>query len=357
MAEAAEPTNADFVPSDELTHYEIFWREHQRWLETCGYRLRRRYQEDWIPSWAGRPSERRKSEDSVEARGPVIDATRISDGLSVALKRINRSVPHFAIETDIGLYFSTPPRAAHPQNHCVPIYEVLRVFDDNRYEIIVMPGLRDFTSPRFETFGEIGIQFMHSHHIVHRDCQSGNIMMDASKLYADGFHPQQYWLDRDWKYDAKQSSTRTKCNPRYHLIDFGLSRLYHPSNGPPEDLPVFGGDKTVPEFQGEGRQRPYNPFPTDIYYLGSMVRTEFIQTYFGCKFLQPLVDAMVADDPTQRPTILEVCVQFDKLRRYLSTWKLRSRPVRRKELWDGILGNGIVHVFRRIGYILRRIPP
>lgn len=35
----------------KLTKDEIFWRDHQQWLESCGYMLRPRYKPDWKPSW------------------------------------------------------------------------------------------------------------------------------------------------------------------------------------------------------------------------------------------------------------------------------------------------------------------
>ncbi|TFY60098.1 hypothetical protein EVJ58_g5363 [Rhodofomes roseus] len=42
--------------------------------------------------------------------------------------------------------------------------------------------------------------------------------------------------------------TRTEKPPKYYYIDFGLSRRYNPDDGPPRALPIFGGDKSVPEF-------------------------------------------------------------------------------------------------------------
>jgi hypothetical protein len=30
---------------------ENFWVEQQSWLKDCGYKLRSRYQPDWVPSW------------------------------------------------------------------------------------------------------------------------------------------------------------------------------------------------------------------------------------------------------------------------------------------------------------------
>lgn len=46
-----------FVGDDEpdtSTHLNVaerWWRSHQPWLERCGYHLRPRYIQDWIPSW------------------------------------------------------------------------------------------------------------------------------------------------------------------------------------------------------------------------------------------------------------------------------------------------------------------
>jgi hypothetical protein len=35
----------------KLISSEIFWREHQKWFQDCGYMLRSRYMPDWKPSW------------------------------------------------------------------------------------------------------------------------------------------------------------------------------------------------------------------------------------------------------------------------------------------------------------------
>ncbi|KAJ7713703.1 hypothetical protein B0H16DRAFT_1435819 [Mycena metata] len=35
-----------------LAFRELFWRDYQPWLLERGYRLRPRYQPDWIPSWS-----------------------------------------------------------------------------------------------------------------------------------------------------------------------------------------------------------------------------------------------------------------------------------------------------------------
>jgi hypothetical protein len=43
---------------------------------------------------------------------------------------------------------------ADARNHCVPIYEILKVPESENHRILVMPLRRRFVGPRFETFGE-----------------------------------------------------------------------------------------------------------------------------------------------------------------------------------------------------------
>ena len=81
-------------------------------------------------------------------------------------------------------------------------------------------------------------------------------MFDPSKMY-----PTMY-----------RSYTRTQRPPRYYLIDFGLSQQYRSRKA--LDMPLRGGDKSAPEHRNATR---CNPFYTDIYYLGNLVRQEFIQ--------------------------------------------------------------------------------
>lgn len=80
------------------------------------------------------------------------DATRISDGTQVMLKIIKPSLhPH---EVKIGTLFSSEPLVSDPKNHCVPIYDVLTVPDIDDRVILVMPLLRQFDDPPFQTIGE-----------------------------------------------------------------------------------------------------------------------------------------------------------------------------------------------------------
>ena len=131
---------------------------------------------------------------------------------------------------------------------------------------------------------------MHENNVAHRfvaysahiyspdmtisDCTAANIMLDPSNMYPESFHPAHMDRSKDFRRKAKWY-TRTRRPTKYLLIDFGLSRRYDPANGPPLDKPYQGGDKSAPEHQDQ--ERSCNPFPTDVYYLGNLVREEFIQ--------------------------------------------------------------------------------
>jgi hypothetical protein len=96
-------------------------------------------------------------------------------------------------------------------------------------------------------------------------------MLDPSGMYPDGFHPVKINRSRDFKNKLPRFD-RTQRPPRYYLIDFGLSRQYSSRNA--IDDPLRGGDKSAPEHQS-GRR--CNPFQTDIYHLGNLVRERFIK--------------------------------------------------------------------------------
>lgn len=87
----------------------------------------------------------------------------------VTLKQISRAEHPY--EVDIALYFSSEDLALKPANHCVPIYDVLSLSNDSDFVIIVMPLLRPYTNPRFDTIGEavecfrqlFEVMLVHSH--------------------------------------------------------------------------------------------------------------------------------------------------------------------------------------------------
>lgn len=75
------------------------------------------------------------------------------DGKRVVLKRISTST--HPDEVEIGRFFATEPLASHPKNHCVPLLQVLSIPDDPDNVLLVMPFLRTFDDPPFNTVGEV----------------------------------------------------------------------------------------------------------------------------------------------------------------------------------------------------------
>lgn len=98
-------------------------------------------------------------------------------------------------------------------------------------------------------------------------------MLDPANMYPESFHPANRKRSKDFRRKAKGYS-RTRRPTRYLLIDLGLSRLYDPAAGPPLDEPLQGGDKSAPEHRDQGTH--CNPFYTDVYYLGNLVRQDYI---------------------------------------------------------------------------------
>ncbi|KAJ7282663.1 hypothetical protein C8J57DRAFT_1296008 [Mycena rebaudengoi] len=354
---------------DSLTPGEQFWYNHCDWLQAEGYTLRARFQEGWVPSWKGTNKFPLSLEDGVSyIRGNVMDATRSADGAVVMMKWISKKDHPF--EVDIGTWLSAEPQRSDPRNHCVPIYAVLETPEDPNIQILVMPFLLQFAKPRFDTFGEAisffkqifeGLDYMHQHDIAHRDCMKWNIMMDASPLFSEPYHPVEPTMKRDFSGTVPHR-TRTQSPVKYYLTDFGISRRYKPEERPPLEPPILGGDKSVPEFVRPSPSEPPNPcdpFPTDVYYLGNLIKEEFItgtqstRRKLGFEFMEPLVKKMTLDNPKERPTTDQVIEEFDQLVRKLSSWKLRSRVAKEGELH---IYHSVPHWLRRLRFVWGRVP-
>lgn len=329
---------------------EVWWREHYTWLLEQGYELRERYKPDWVPSWKGRGRDQAiKCEDGQPSREPVIlDATSVKDGSIVALKKIRSS--HSRTEIEISRLLNSPELRSSPKNHTVPLYDVLRTVSKPEYDLIVIPALRHLHNTLFATVGEVidcvgqlieGLDFLHFHKVAHRDCHLGNIMLDAAPMYPGGSHftsTLDLDMNRAWTAEA-HPLTRTQCSPpvKYYFIDLGLAIHFEDDSEPTLAMPAYGGDKSPPEFQGDGMNQQYNPFPTDVYYLGNALREEFLDGfepvshgYRGVDFLRPLITEMMHVEPAKRPTMPEVVTKFEKLVAGLTQLKLRT-PVSSKD--------------------------
>ncbi|EJF57674.1 hypothetical protein BD309DRAFT_922657 [Dichomitus squalens] len=335
-----------------LTDGETLWRDRYDWLLEAGYVLRPRYKPGWVPSWRGTNKYALNFEDGwMQKLNYVLDAVRKSDGEMVMLKRVSRTVHPF--EVPIGQYLCSPSLATEPRNHCCPILEVLQDPVDSDIQIVVMPLLKEHNIPPQLTIGEAvdffrqafeGLQFMHQHHVAHRDCMTLNIMMDPRNMYPDMFHPIAREYDRNVVGPAKHYS-RTVRPTRYYWTDFGLSCQFDANDANPLAIPIVGGDTTVPEYL-EDETTPRNPFHTDVYTLGNLIREDFLQIYSNLTFMEPLVASMVVDKPDQRITMDEAVRQLDTIISQLPSLRLRQRLRQRED-------NGFIAFLREVQYAFR----
>ncbi|EAU85847.2 other/AgaK1 protein kinase [Coprinopsis cinerea okayama7 len=268
---------------DELGRSEVYWRDHYEWFKEQGFELRARYKPGWIPSWKTDPTLKPGlSEDSeMFNRSHLNDATRIADGKHVVLKRIEKS--QYPEEVSILRYFSEKPLASNPENHCVPVLAVLNPPDDPEHDIAVLPILRDYDDPPFETIGEVvdyigqileGFVFLHEHRVAHRDVRRDNIMMDPHAMGHSSWHFVCPEKTRDYRSEVTHKYTRTERRPRYYIIDFGYSAQFKPEEMPPSTLPKPASDTSLPEYNN--LWKPCDPFPIDVYVVGNMIRMDFL---------------------------------------------------------------------------------
>ncbi|KAI0355226.1 hypothetical protein OH77DRAFT_1504459 [Trametes cingulata] len=336
---------ADKLPGG-LTEIQLVWPQLQPWLEERGYVLRPRYRRGWKPSWL------ESGKDMFECEGyemmiVIMDAVRVKDGEVVALKQVERSLCPY--EVGIGTMFSTEPLRLDPKNHCVPIYDVLQSPLDEDTVILVMPFLWPYKDVRFATVGEAvecirqlfeGLVFMHRHYVAHRDIHEFNVMMDPLPLFWEMPHPSFPRKSYDFRRRVKRY-TRTSRPTKYYFVDFGHSRH-------------FGAATTVPEFHNSAA--PQNPFWTDVYYLGNLLREDFLQRFLDFDFLAPLVNDMVQDDPPKRPSAAEAFARFAHIRLSLSSLRLRSRVIHRKDSSFFGFFRMCRHVVRTVGYVITGTP-
>jgi hypothetical protein len=89
-----------------------------------------------------------------------MDAVRIEDGRQVMLKKVlPEEGPHELLITEL---FSSPGLKGDSRNRCVPLLDLVDLSQTNPdgRKLMVMPFLRPFKNPRFETYGEFVAFFM-----------------------------------------------------------------------------------------------------------------------------------------------------------------------------------------------------
>ncbi len=70
--------------------------------------------------------------------------------------------------------------------------------------------------------------------------------------------------------------------------------------------------------------------------------------------MKVFIAEMVQEDPTKRPTMDEVVARFSEIKNKLSTWKLRSRLVHKKEIFPFKVWRTVGHWYRTVSYVLSR---
>jgi hypothetical protein len=99
-------------------------------------------------------------------------------------------------------------------------------------------------------------------------------MLDPSGLFPVPFHPVLTDRTRDIRSKVRPLA-RSDITVKYYWIDFGIACKYRPEDCPPLEKVVKGADKSPPEHKD--KQGRYNPFFTDVYYVGNLVRKNFLE--------------------------------------------------------------------------------
>ncbi|KAI0363835.1 hypothetical protein BV20DRAFT_1039723 [Pilatotrama ljubarskyi] len=324
MSQSENPDDYTGMGDDIYAHLspvEIFWRNRQPFFMSHGYTLRPRYRPGWEPSWKLNPDLKvYDAEDHLGMhmmRPHLMDARRISDNKLVQLKQVRSD----SREVQITAFLSSPTLREDPRNHSVPILDVLRDPEDDKWTYLVMPYLRYIDNPRFETVGDIlqccdqlleGLVFLHEHGIAHRDCTYRNIMMDAEALYPQGFHPMSEVCLPNSINQATSVLSRRAASVKYYYVDFGISSHFAPDEANRLVVGTSGLDQEVPELSEDV---PYDPFKVDVFILGNMFWRFFIDKFTNLNMLGPLVYEMINPNPAERPTAVEALRLWEKLRR------------------------------------------
>ncbi|KZW01203.1 hypothetical protein EXIGLDRAFT_745199 [Exidia glandulosa HHB12029] len=332
-----------WCPSEET------WVSLQPFLLEQGYSLRARFQPDWTPSWNGLDDFFLFSdvEDGVRhERFSILDATRTLDGTPVILKAVHKQIdPSEAI----GEYFASEPQRSDPRNHCAPLLGVLHPPTRPEWAILVYHRYVPWHIWPFRRVSEIvdlwtqafeGLAFMHQHNTAHLDCSFSNIVMDGLHLLKEPNHP----ANPGYTYAPRRRSVRhierfeSERPVKYIFIDFDQSVRFGPDN--PNHLwrRRKGQDNTAPELRSPD---PYDAFALDVYCLGHMILTHWLNAYKNLEFVRPLVQDMMHQDPARRPTALDVEARFRVIAAQLSAKDLRKSPrrVHGYDFTEYILGN------------------
>lgn len=246
----------------------------------------------------------------------------------------------------------------NPCNHSVPIFDLFQDCDDSSVSYMVMPFLRLIDRPEFELvldiveFGDqimTGLVFMHAQGVAHRDCSERNLMMDASQMFPQGFHPVKDVFLPDARTPARPFP-RSRVPIKYYYVDYGLSVYIPPDIHPKLVLGDFGRDQDVPELS---LTVPYDPFKVDIFIIGNMLKRIFHDQYSNVGFLLPLIQRMTQHDPASRPNAQEALQQWQSIRRTIFRFHRQWRLQSRSDNWLVTLIRDAIHLRTMVASSLR----
>lgn len=381
----AEALGSTKSPDDVFlwTRWERFWVEHQPFLLSKGYKLRSRYNPDWIPSW-------RQSKKNISDCEDAIHAVVRSYNYSLCCLLASPIGRGSSISTWLTPYVSAtisksswkkyiPGRTSYllpptcPLKRCVMTLVTIQCLFWTSSLFLAMTSMlwsSCLSSTSFTTLllhveekllrrwgkycrsvysftqkcilirTDQGIELMHEHRIAHRDACWKNLMMDATKIIPKGFHPQRPYTTTGISADLSWNKRSSVAPIDYFIIDYGLTMWFRDPHARNSALGVCGQDKTVPELSAIV---PYDPFKVDIYQLGGVIKTlievwpcpfsfyawllnSVPKTYSGyLEMFRPLATKMVSKDPTQRPTAPEVVQNFEGIVSMMTARDHRAR--------------------------------
>ncbi|KAF8675678.1 Protein kinase domain [Rhizoctonia solani] len=342
---------------EELSEIEKRWVTFQPYLLSKGYQLRPRYRPGWKPSWEGTNLDPISCEDSGNAV-PVrtLDATRLSDQLQVIIKMVIPSDDdrEGEEELDIVQHLSSNPYSTDPRNHTVECLDSFAVPGLDRAVFYVMPLLREYNDPPFHNLYEIrnflvqifeGLRFLHVNDIAHCDIASANIMMNGQTLYDEPFHPfyQDFSLDR--KRQIRARYLRSQRPVRYYFIDFGYAKWFRDPAQPRVVHGYRARERTPEQLRGNA----YDPFKSDIYQLGALIRRDLIPEYPALRFLLPLAREMTDYNPAKRPKLEQaykaLVTQFDDCPGWAVRWPIVTRGASLRERYVAFVAGATAELF------------
>ncbi|KAH9921526.1 kinase-like domain-containing protein [Epithele typhae] len=327
--------NVDYSVFEIRTDLELYWTNRYALFKSYGYVLRPRFKPDWVPSWKYDLSiSPMDAEDHISWHVWVpglMDARRISDRALVIFKKVKTE----SEEVKLATYLSSEPLRQDPNNHCVPILDVIVDEEDPAVSFLVMPYLRHINDPLFDTVGSIldcigqllrGLVFLHSHNIAHRDCAYKNLMFDATAMYTQGFHPVTLITLPDNVSRFAPYSQRSQVGATYYFTDFGISTRFAPDEQNRLVTGMDGLDQELPELSDDV---PYDPFKADVFILGNMIRTRLHYKYRNVDMIEPLMASMIHPNPRRRPTAKQALERFEKIQKECSflrrVWRAEIR--------------------------------